>query len=107
MTLLSMQLFGYVPDHIGVHVSQVSLKKLIPIESQDFEQNVHSIIFNNFTSSMNLVPGSRIFAYTLTNYMTSFDRLQFYFYHQQNLSYYSEILLSNINALALERGSVL
>ena len=64
-------------------------------------------MFNNFTSSLNLVPGSRIFTYTLTNFMTAFDRLQFYYFHKQNLSYYSEVMLSNVNALAVDRGSAL
>ena len=55
---------------------------------------------------MNKLPGNRIFSYTLTNFLSTFDRLQFYFFHKQNLTYYSYVLLSNANELALERGSL-
>jgi hypothetical protein len=55
---------------------------------------------------LNSVPGNRIFVYTLMNFLSTFDRLQFYYYHKQNLSYYSYILLSNVNSLALEKGDL-
>ena len=36
--------------------------------------------------------------------MITFDRLQFYYYHHHNLTLESEILLSNINKIADEKG---
>lgn len=43
-------------------------------------------MMNNFTTSVNNYPGNRIFLYTITNFMLAFDRLQFYYFHKQNLS---------------------
>ena len=65
------------------------------------------IMFNNLTSGLNAVPGSRVFFYTILNFLSTFDRLQFYYFHKQNLTYYSEILLSNANALNINKGSFL
>ena len=67
---------------------------------------MNALLSNNFTSSMNAVPGSRIFAYSLTNFLVNFDRLQFYYYHKHNLTFYSEIFLSKINTMQIEKGSI-
>lgn len=64
-------------------------------------------MLNNLTTTLNTVPGSRIFVYTFMNFLSTFDRLQFYYFHRQNLSYYSYILLSNVNTLAQDRGNIL
>ena len=61
---------------------------------------------NNFTTGTNTFPGNRIFFFTITNFMRTFDRMQFYYFHKNNLSEYSTILLSNINTLAEERGQL-
>ena len=61
---------------------------------------------NNFTGSMNSVPGGRVFSYTLMSFLSAFDRLQFYYYHQHNLTEYSNILLSSVATMAIERGSL-
>ena len=63
-------------------------------------------MMNNFTTSVNSYPGNRIFLYTITNFMLAFDRLQFYYFHRQNLSSYSNVLLANVNILAEERGQL-
>jgi hypothetical protein len=65
------------------------------------------IILNNFTKSLNVIPGNRIFLYTLANYLTAFDRLEFYYYHKHNLTQYAEMLLGSVNAMALDRGSLI
>ena len=65
-----------------------------------------SVFLENFTESVNLFPGSRVFTYSLTNFLLTFDRLQFYYYHNQNLTYSSYILLHNANKMSLERGSI-
>lgn len=64
-------------------------------------------VLNNLTTTLNKMPGSRVFFHTLSGNMLTFDRLQFYYFHRHNLSVYSFILLSDINALAFERGSVI
>ena len=93
------------PDAVGAHLSHVSLRKMTLLD-EEFAAVMDALLLNNFTSSMNAVPGSRIFTYTLTNFLVNFDRLQFYYYHKQNLSYYSEIFLSNINTMQIEKGSI-
>ena len=37
--------------------------------------------------------------------MRCFDRLQFYYYHHQNLTYYSNLLLKNVNSLMNQKGT--
>ena len=59
------------------------------------------------TDKLNSIAGSRIFLSTILSFLSTFDRLQFYYFHRQNLSYYSEKLLSNVNKMALERGSLI
>lgn len=41
---------------------------------------------NQLTLILNKIPGNRIFLFTLTNFMLTFDRLQFYYFHRQNLT---------------------
>jgi hypothetical protein len=38
--------------------------------------------------------------------MITFDRLRLYYFHRHNLTYYSDLLLSNIQTLALDQGSL-
>ena len=38
--------------------------------------------------------------------MLTFDRLQLYYYHRQNLTVYSKMLLSSINSIANDRGTL-
>ena len=58
-------------------------------------------ICNNLTRNLNKIPGSRIFFHIISGHMPTFDRLQFYYYHRNNLTFYSELLLGNVDALAL------
>jgi hypothetical protein len=90
-----------------------SSNAIVPPESavpaqmdSNFADAVSELMLNNYTQALNKIPGSRIFAYTLTNFLSAFDRLQFYYYHEQNLSYYSEILVSNVNTLIVDKGSI-
>ena len=103
--ILNIKMSGASADALGAHVSHIALRKMIPLD-EEFVFVMKTLMLNNFTSSMNIVPGSRIFTYTLTNFLVNFDRLQFYYYHKQNLSYYSEIFLSNINTMQIEKGSI-
>lgn len=52
---------------------------------------------NNITTIMNQMPGNRVFLNVIMNQYRLIDRMQFYYYHQLNLSYYSDVFLSNIN----------
>ena len=63
-------------------------------------------MMNNFTQGVNSYSGNRMFLYTITNFMLTFDRLQFYYFHRHNLTEYSNMLLSNVNVLAEERGQL-
>ena len=53
-----------------------------------------------------MVPGNRIFIKSLTDYLLTFDRLEFYYLHKQNLSEYSSILFNNAHSIALDKGSL-
>ena len=68
---------------------------------------MNSLVGNNVTSSLNSLPGSRVYFSAILGFLSTFDRLQFYYYHRQNLTYFSERLLSSVNTMALERGSLL
>ena len=54
----------------------------------------------------NGIPGNRILFYTVTSFMTTFDRLQLYYFHHHNTSHYSTMLLSNVNAILEDRGKM-
>ena len=56
-------------------------------------------------SSVNRVPGARIFAYGVINFLWVFDRLQLYYFHHHNLTFNSDKLLSKVNQIAEESGS--
>ena len=68
---------------------------------------MNNLVGNNVTSSLNSLPGSRVYFSAILGFLSTFDRLQYYYYHRQNLTYFSERLLSSINTMALERGSLL
>lgn len=109
--LLSFKMYGPNPDTYGPHIFLASLQYLIPIKTTttNILDNLlpSDVILNKFTTFLNTIPGNRIFIYTLTNFLTTFDRLQFYYYHQHNLTQYSEMLLGSVNKLELDRGSLL
>jgi hypothetical protein len=48
-----------------------------------------------------------VFTYTLTSFLSAFDRLHFYYYHKQNLSSSAETLLSNVDSFIADKGSLL
>ena len=110
---LTLEFISYTlsPDGYGMHLCFVSFQRLIP-EEYWLSQILGPIgwlydpLFNNFTRTINKLPGNRIFFYTITSYLATFDRLQFYYYHDHELTQYSELLLSNANELAVERGSL-
>lgn len=64
-------------------------------------------MLNDFTRTLNSVPGNRIFLSAIMNFLITFDRLQLYYFHRHNLSYYSNVLLANINTLETEKSSLL
>ena len=108
---LTLEFIGYITaDDYGMELCFVSFQKLIPEEylSQVLGPIgwLYDPLFNNFTRVINKLPGNRIFFYTITSYLATFDRLQFYYYHDHELTQYSELLLSNANELAVERGSL-
>lgn len=47
-----------------------------------FENLISMIMLNNLTTSLNSLPGNRVFVYTLMNFLNTFDRLQFYYFHR-------------------------
>lgn len=72
------------------------------------EADIISIIMlNSFIRTLNSVPGNRIYLSAVMSFLVTFDRLHLYYFHHHNLSYYSNILLSNINTLETEKSSIL
>ncbi len=61
---------------------------------------------NNATTLVNTLPGSRIFLSVLTNQYRIIDRMEFYYYHQTNFSFYSDLFLSSVNRMVLDKGSM-
>lgn len=61
---------------------------------------------NNATTFINQLPGSRIFLNFLANQYRLLDRMEFYYYHHQNFTFYSEIFLSNVSTMMREKGSI-
>ncbi len=48
-----------------------------------------------FMQILNQYPGSRVFFMFLMNFNINLDRLQFYYFHHQNFTEYSLILIEN------------
>ena len=70
-------------------------------------ESLGGVVFNNITKGVNSLPGNRVLFYGFSSFMITFDRLQFYFYHHQNLTQESETLLSSINKMADEKGELM
>ena len=99
-------MYGTVPDGYGIRVSNITMQRLILMADPILDSVIGGLLFNNLTSAVNSLPGSRVFLYSISNFFSAFDRLEFYYYHKQNLTYYSNVLLSNINTISLEQGSL-
>jgi len=105
-----LQMLG-VKDYYGFFLSGVFLQRLVPIEIPETNNHLtatglEKAISNEIITSLNKLPGNRIFLRALTDHMITFDRLRFYYFHRQNLTYYSNILLSNVNTFGLDQGSL-
>ena len=98
---LSFQQFGGAADMQGPIITGVIVQELVP-------QALYTVvdIIDKVTVGTNNMPGNRIFFYALTSFMTSFDRLQLYYFHRQNISEYSNILLSTVNTISDDRGQL-
>lgn len=95
-------------DCWGTVITNVSIfRKIYPFKDASFESFIELMMNNNVTTIMNQLPGNRIFLNVIMNQYRLIDRMQFYYYHQLNLSYYSDVFLSNVNEMALEKGSLL
>ena len=99
-----------INDTFGSYLGGVEVREMIPIyplsEMLGPLAPLSYPLLEQTTGSINKIPGNRIFFETLSDFLISFDRLQFYFYHRHNLTYNSYLLLSNINKMAIERGSL-
>ena len=96
---ISFKMFNTVPDRNGIAILHVSLQELIVPKSQGNEiigdstgdtllnELIFILLDNNAVSFINKIPGNRIFFNWLADYIRSFDRLRFYYYHHQNLTY--------------------
>ena len=89
----------------GFSLSNFRLQRIEGI-SEPLLAVIENAVLNNATKILNKLPGSRIYFSTILSFLSTFDRLQFYYYHNQNFSSYSKLLLSTINTFALEKGSV-
>ena len=98
---LSLKQMGTPRGGYGILVSNIKMQKLVPTQDSTLEGLTNSLFWNNMTDNLNSLPGSRIFLSSILGFLSAFDRLQFYYFHRQNLSFYSEKLLSNVNKMAL------
>lgn len=89
-------------DSSGVMIDEVELRK-ITVDDQ-LNTILSAMMFNIFTKTINSVPGSRVVFNGLLSFFSNFDRLELYYYHRQNNSYYSTIFLKAINLLEQQKG---
>ena len=61
---------------------------------------------NAITKAINSIPANRMIFYSVMSFMITFERLQFYYYHRQNLTESSTALLSNIDTMVQDRGQL-
>lgn len=114
---LKMQMHqGLPPDNFGLFVTGAYVQQLIPHPTNSTNPSqasksteiatLETLITNPFSQLSNKAQGGRIFLRALSDHMITFDRLRFYYFHRQNLTEYSTLLLSNINRYALDQGSL-
>lgn len=81
----------------GIYIDNVYLQKVIPetvITNTDYFKNngalaLSGMVNNTVTSMVNKIPGTRVFLSQLLSFNINLDRLHFYYYHKQNLTYYA------------------
>ena len=62
--------------------------------------------FYNYPRILNKIPGGRYVFYSILGFISPFDRLHLYFYHPQNLTYYSRLLLETAKDITEETGGL-
>ena len=67
---------------------------------------ISNVQMNAITKAVNSIPANRMLFYSVMSFMITFDRLQFYYYHRQNLTESSTALLSNIDTMVQDRGQL-
>jgi hypothetical protein len=48
---------------------------------------------NKLMKMSNSIPGGRIYLKIILDFFPNFDRLQFYYFHKQNFTYYAQYFL--------------
>lgn len=101
MNLSIAMLPGAVLSGGGINIMEVSVQQVLSTSEKEAVINglLDFIITNEAATSINKLPGSRIIVSCVADFMKIFDRLQFYYYHHQNLTYYSTMLLTVVNSV--------
>jgi hypothetical protein len=107
-------------DGMGIYLDNVNLQEVIQNSTTTgtFDENVgllmegsllllRSMVNNSFNSILNQLPGSRIVLGYLMGFNIEIDRLQFYYYHKQNLTEYATIFLEAIYIFKQQQGSMI
>jgi hypothetical protein len=105
-------------DGMGIYLDNVNLQEVMQNSTTGtFDDNIglmmegsllllRSMVNNSFNSILNQLPGSRIFLGFLMGFNIEIDRLQFYYYHKQNLTEYATIFLEAIHIFKQQQGSM-
>ena len=81
----SLNQFGDISSY-GIRIGNMRVHKLISKPSEELEGALGAVLQNNITSSMNMLPGGRVFLMPFLNFLSVFDRVQFHYYHKANYS---------------------
>lgn len=68
-------------------------------EKTFFIDVLDSIMVNKATEFINSMPGNRIFLNQLTEFLSIFDRLYLYYYHEGNCTEYASLFLQKIKQI--------
>jgi hypothetical protein len=89
-------------DVFGFSINNVSL---IAITENEIDLILSATIFHPIATTMIEVPGYKTLFGDLASLFVNFDRIQFYYYHNRNYSFYSNLLLSKINNINNVKGT--
>ena len=95
-------------DRNGIYIDDVFLAEYIEINSNynKWKDLLEYCFSNKFIQLIDKFPGSRLFFKYVMNFYINLDRLQFYYYHNQNFTQYSDFLLSKNYLFLQEKGTL-
>lgn len=87
--------------------TQISNETILSTDDLIASAVISAILNNTFASTLNQIPGSRIIGNLLMRFYKNFDRLEFYYFHIENKTIFSDMFLKAISDMQQEKGTLI